>query len=103
VSENKSLRTRREVKSVEMAREQLAQIGWPSNQENYEIVHDNKINNSKCSTDDIQRAEHIVGGILLIFRNKSEKITCRIASDPSEEIDIEYKLLCMLKELFTSL
>ena len=65
VSENKSFYTNKEIKGAEAAREQQAQLGWPSDQEYYEIVRDNKINNSKGTVDDIQRAKHIYGGMVV--------------------------------------
>ena len=45
VSENKAFYTRREVKGAEDAREQQGQIGWPSDQEYYEIIRDSNMNN----------------------------------------------------------
>ena len=72
VEENKSFYTRREIEGAERAREQQGQIGWPSDQEYYEIVRDNLIRNSKATLDDIQRAKHIFGGTAVnLLKGKS--------------------------------
>ena len=62
VHENKQFYNRREIVGAEAAREQQGQIGWPSDQEYYEIIRDNKLKNSKATLDDLRRAEHIYGG-----------------------------------------
>ena len=71
-NENKSFYTRREVLAAEQARIQQGQLGWPSDQEYYEIVRDAHLNNSKCSTDDIQRAKHIYSSMAMkLLKGKS--------------------------------
>ena len=62
VSENKTFFSRREIEGAEKAREQQGQIGWPSDQEYYEIIRDNRMKNSKVTLDDLRRAEYIFGG-----------------------------------------
>ena len=62
VPENKQFFTRQEIRGAELAREQQGQIGWPSDQEYYEIIRDNLIHNSKATLDDLRRAEYIYGG-----------------------------------------
>ena len=61
VSENKSFFSRRESEGAEKAREQQGQIGWPLDQEYYEIIRDNRMKNSKVTLDDLHRAEYIFG------------------------------------------
>ena len=62
VSENKTFFSRREIEGAEKAREQQGQFCWPSDQEYYEIIRDNRIKNSKVTLDDLRRAEYIFGG-----------------------------------------
>jgi hypothetical protein len=65
VTENKQFFSRREIEGAEAARAQQGQIGWPSDQECYEIIGDNLLTNSKATLDDLRRAEHIFGGTTL--------------------------------------
>ena len=105
VTENKSFYTNQEVKDAEAAREQQAQIGWPSDQEYHEIVRDNKINNSKCTIDDIQRAKHIYGGMAVeLIKGKSTYKAINTSANiqriplppivlqthPSEDLDLDF-------------
>ena len=62
VNENKAFFTRQEIRGAELAREQQGQLGWPSDQEYYEIIRDNLIHNSRATLDDLRRAEYIFGG-----------------------------------------
>ena len=62
VKENKTFFSRREIEGAEAARAQQGQIGWPSDQEYYEIIRDNLLTNSKATLDDLHRADHIFGG-----------------------------------------
>jgi hypothetical protein len=62
VSDNKSFYSRREIEGAERAREQQAQLGWPSDREYYEIIEGNMLKNSRCTLDDINNAKHIYGG-----------------------------------------
>jgi hypothetical protein len=62
VSENKSFFSRREIEGAEKAREQQGQIGWPSDQEYYKIIRDNRMRNSKVTLNDLRIAEYIYGG-----------------------------------------
>ena len=105
VTENKSFYTHREIQGAEDAREQQGQIGWPSDQEYYEIIRDNKLKNSKCTLDDLQRAKHIYGGTAVdILKGKSvykpinnssniERIPLPpiiLKTHPNDEIDIDF-------------
>ena len=62
VKENKQFYNKREIEGAEAARAQQGQIGWPSDQQYYEIIRDNLLINSKATLDDLRRAEHIYGG-----------------------------------------
>ena len=108
VSENRSFYSRREVQGAELAREQQGRIGWPSDQEYHEILRDNLIINSKATLDDIQRANHIMGGTAVeILKGKSTykptNIRAPIArvplppiilkTHPKEDIDIDFMFI----------
>jgi len=55
-------RSTREIEGAEEARAQQGQIGWPSDQEYYEVIRDNLLTNSKATLDDLRRAEYVYGG-----------------------------------------
>ena len=55
-------RSTREIQGAEEACAQQGQIGWPSDQEYYEIIRDNLLTNSKATLDDLRRAEYVYGG-----------------------------------------
>jgi hypothetical protein len=105
VQENKQFFSRREIEGAEAARAQQGQIGWPSDQEYYEIIRDNLLKNSKATLDDLRRAEHIFGGTAVdLLKGKTvykpintnasiERIPLPpiiLKTHPSDDLDIDF-------------
>jgi hypothetical protein len=105
VTENKQFFSRREIEGAEAARAQQGQIGWPSDQEYYEIIRDNLLTNSKATLDDLRRAEHIFGGTAVdLLKGKTvykpvnthasiERVPLPpiiLKTHPSDDLDIDF-------------
>jgi hypothetical protein len=108
VTENKQFFSRREIEGAEAARAQQGQIGWPSDQECYEIIRDNLLTNSKATLDDLRRAEHVFGGTavdLLKGKTACKPVNTHasiertplppiiLKTHPSDDLDIDF--LCV--------
>jgi hypothetical protein len=105
VTENKQFFSRREIEGAEASRAQQGQIGWPSDQEYYEIIRDNLLTNSKATLDDLRRAEHIFGGTAVdLLKGKTvykpintnasiERIPLPpiiLKTHPSDDLDVDF-------------
>ena len=70
VRQNKSIFNKKQVRAADMARDFQQCIGWPSDKAFKRYIGENLVNNSRISTDDVDRAFRIYGKAEPLLRGK---------------------------------